>query len=215
MISHKHKCIFIEVPKTGSSSVRAVIGFPPIPHLNIWQIAFNMKHYWTHYGSVANQVLASLYMLLPEGRRVAIGERQWNTYFKFGFVRNPWDRVVSLYLRKEGMRMSKKMTFEEFVEWIKYSSSTCLYPVPHTNQLDWFVDPHGRVLADFIGKFEQLESDWAFVAKKLNLPEVLPHRNKTPRKDKHYTEYYSKQTEETIRSKFRVDIEHFEYSFGA
>jgi hypothetical protein len=173
-----------------------------------------MKHYWTRYGGRVNHVLASLYLLLPEHRRNAIGERQWNAYFKFGFVRNPWDRAVSLYLRKEGMRMKDRMTFEEFVRWMRYSSSTCIYPVPHTNQLDWFVDPHGGVIVDFIGKFEQIESDWASVADRLNLPKTLPHKNRTPARDKHYTEYYTKETEEIIRDRFRVDIERFEYVFG-
>ena len=65
--------------------------------------------------------------------------------------------------------MSGKMTFDEFVEWIKYSSSTCTQPVPHTNQVDWLVDPHGNVLVDFIGKFENLQKDWQIVATKLGL----------------------------------------------
>ena len=38
MISDEFQCIFVEVPKTGSPSVRAIIGEPPKPHQNIWQI---------------------------------------------------------------------------------------------------------------------------------------------------------------------------------
>jgi len=79
--------------------------------------------------------------------------------------------------------------------------------------LDWFVDPNGNVLADFIGKFEQLDEDWAFVAKKLGVSEKLPHRRENPRA-RHYTEYYTPQTRDIIANKFRVDIEHFGYEFA-
>lgn len=108
--------------------------------------------------------------------------------------------------------MRDKMNFAEFVNWIQYSSSTCLNPVPHRYQLDWFVDPHGNILVDFIGKYENLSEDWAHVARKIGVPEELPHVNANPDR-KHYTEYYTDQTKQIIGDRFRVDIEHFEYEF--
>jgi len=132
---------------------------------------------------------------------------------QFGFVRNPWDRVVSLYERTEALQVRNEMTFEQFVNWIEYSSATCVHSSPHRYQLDWFVDPNGNVLADFIGKFERLEEDWAFVAQKLGLSEKLPHRRANPR-DRHYTEYYNSRTRDVIANKFRVDIERFGYEFS-
>jgi hypothetical protein len=105
------------------------------------------------------------------------------------------------------------MTFTEFVEWIEYSSSTCIHSSPHRYQVDWFVDPNGKVLADFIGRFERLEGDWAFIASKLGITETLPHSRLNPRA-RHYTEYYSLRTKEIIAAKFKVDIEQFGYEFG-
>ncbi len=158
--------------------------------------------------------MAALYLLLPKKKRIEIGENQFNAYYKLGFVRNPWDRVVSLYLRKEGLQMKNKMPFDKFVEWIKYSSSTCIHPVPHTNQIDWLVDPHGNVIVDFIGKFENLQNDWEFIANKIGVSKKLPHKNKNPIKKTPYTEFYSKKTKEIIKNKFIVDIEYFGYKFG-
>jgi len=172
-----------------------------------------MESYWTQRGGRKNRLMECLYLALPKQRRIDIGRRQFETYFKFGFVRNPWDRVVSLYERTEAQQMRNEMAFDEFVDWIQYSSSTCVHSSPHRYQLDWFVDPNGKVLADFIGKFERLEEDWAFVAEKLGITETLPHRRASLR-TRHYTEYYTARTREIIATKFKADIEHFGYDFS-
>ena len=214
MVSHKYKCIFVEVPKTASTSIRAVLGKPWMPHLSLWEIKNHMENYWTQRGGRKDRALEVLYLCLSQERRHEMGRKQFETYFKFGFVRNPWDRVVSLYERNEALQPRNKMSFDEFVEWIQYSSSACLQPSPHRYQLDWFVDPNGTILADFIGKFEQLEADWAFVALKLGVNPELPHWRANPRA-RHYTEYYNDRTKQLVADKFRIDIEHFGYEFGA
>ena len=213
MICHKYRCIFVEVPKTGSTSIRAIVGSPPKPHQNIWQIKYELEHCWTRYSGLVNRVLAGLYLLLPEGRREAVGNRLFRSYFKFGFVRNPWDRAVSLYERGEGLVLRDRMSFPEFIEWMKFSSSTCVHPVPHRNQLDWFVDPHGNVVVDFIGRFESLAEDWRLICEKTGIRESLPHLNQNPRRKRHYTEYYDDRTRDIIAERFQVDIEYFGYAF--
>src|SRR5436189_5958716 len=206
MISHRYKCIFVEVPKTGSTSVRHLLGKPIKPHLNLCESRRLMESYWVVRGGRKNRILELLYLTLPAESRKERGRRQFETYFKFGFVRNPWDRVVALYERNEAVQMRREMTFEEFVGWIQYSSSTCIHSSPHRYQLDWFVDANGNLLADFIGKFERLDEDWAFVAQKLDVEEKLPHRRPNPR-ERHYTEYYTPRTRDVIAAKLNVDSE--------
>ncbi len=203
MINHEYKCIFVEVPKTGSTSIRSIIGSPKKPHLNIKEIK---KEFFSEQEHIDNGFFSFF-------KQRAI-EKKWRQYFKFGFVRNPWDRVVSLYLRKEGIQMSKEMSFSDFVYWIQNSSDTSIHPSKHKNQLDWFLDHRGEIAVDFIGKFENLDNDWKFISNKLGSTHSLPHANKNPIKKKYYTEYYTDELRYIIANKFRKDIEYFNYEFG-
>src|SRR5204862_7681249 len=105
VISHKHKCIFVEVPKTGSTSIRAILGKAWKPHLNLWQIKQLMESSWTQYGGRKNRIMAALYLLVQEERRKQTGRRQFESYVTFGFVRNPWDGVVSLHQRTQAVQL--------------------------------------------------------------------------------------------------------------
>lgn len=214
MISHRYKCIFVAVPKTGCTSIMSILGRPPRPHLDIWQLKHDLEQHWTYYRGPHDRLLQALYLLLPAPRREAIGRGLFDSYFKFGFVRNPWERAVSLYERGEGIQMHDRMSFEEFIDWMQFSSSTCIHPPVHRHQFDWFVDPSGNILVDFIGRFEDLRENWAFVCRRLGIHKPLPHANQNPRRTKHYTEYYTPRTRQIIAERFRVDIEYFGYQFG-
>jgi len=213
MINRKYKCIFIEVPKTGSTSIRSLVGSPKYPHLDIKETIYNIKHFLPFYNLRYYKYVNYIYKnILPTKTRNSIGENIIDEYFKFGIVRNPWSRTVSLYNRKEGIQMRNKMSFEEFVNWINYSSDTCIYPSRKLNQLDWFKDSNGKLFVDFIGKFESLNKDWEHISEILGILDKLPHKNKNTSR-KHYSEYYNSKTKEIIRKKFLTDIEYFEYEF--
>jgi hypothetical protein len=81
--------------------------------------------------------------------------------------------------------------------------------------MDWFVDPNGEVIVDYIGKFEQLAEDWAEIERKIGAPSELPHLKKNPERKRHYTEYYAQSLQDIVRDQFCVDSEYFGYEFGA
>ncbi len=212
MINFEYKCIFVAVPKTASTSVRRIIGTPLKAHLDLMEYKEKLTreyHLETEHPKWNSVYRSFLSWKIREGR----AERIFNTFFKFGFVRNPWDRVVSLYLRKQGDTKRHEMDFEQFVEWIQLSTDTCIHPSPKKNQLDWFLNKKGEIVADYIGKFETLEADWEVIREKLGIQEKLPHINHNPDNQRHYSTYYTDSTREIIREKFIIDIEHFGYTF--
>lgn len=155
-----------------------------------------------------------------------IGCERWDKYFKFTFVRNPWDKMVSqyFYLQRKLMEGDKNLnlTFREFI--VNFSSfDESEYTTQHERhkaikirynpvQLPWILNDDGNCMVDFIGRFENLQHDFNTVCDRIGLPgQQLPHKNKS--EHKHYTEYYDDETRQIVAEKFAEDIEYFGYVF--
>jgi chondroitin 4-sulfotransferase 11 len=146
-----------------------------------------------------------------------LNPNEFDNYFKFTFVRNPWDRVVSFY----HYQLKRKWDFYPFNETISFKEfvKNWLIQMPKQTTLnthpcyDWISDKDDNLLVDFIGRFENLQEDFNTVCDKIGIPhQELPHQNKS--KHKHYTEYYDKETKQIVAEKYAKDIEYFGYEFG-
>lgn len=146
-------------------------------------------------------------------------------HFKFVFVRNPWDRLVSCYSQKlapdgqglgrenyAGQRFYVGMPFGEFAE------AVCRVPDrrsnPHWRSQHVVACGDGgrkRVLADFVGRYERLEEDFAFVARRLGLDGGLPRLLPSGRGD--YRDFYDRKLAERVAERYRLDLDIFGYSF--
>ena len=78
-------------------------------------------------------------------------------------------------------------------------------------QLDWITDEAGKVLVDFVGRFENLAEDFAQVCERLDRDAELPHLKKSQRTS--YRDYYDEKTKAIVQDWFARDIEHFAYRF--
>ena len=149
--------------------------------------------------------------------RSYLGSEIWEKIFTFSLVRNPWDRLVSLYL-KHVIKNTHIATFKEYIREIDSQ---------HTNReskLGWFgsylsncgylTDNNGNIIVDYVGKFENRDADLEYIGKKINCELRHGHVNSTDaRKGRHYSEFYDDEMVEMVRSAYAEDIEMFGYEF--
>jgi hypothetical protein len=227
MISHKYRCIFVHVPKTAGQSVEKL--FLDLHHLS-WRNRAPLLLRHNPDPARGPERLAHLTAAQYVEQRYVDADT-FERYFKFSFVRNPWDRLVSeyRYLELEG-----RMPFSDFVEKSfartdKYSNAS-LHIMPQTIYL---TDRAGNYLVDFVGRFETLAFDFDRVARALKLPKSkLAHRNvsseaglaalyrrllgkrPTYESKKPYQDYYSQMgLKEEVERFYAEDIARFGYGF--
>jgi hypothetical protein len=132
-----------------------------------------------------------------------IGSNIWESYFKFCFVRNPWDRAISHYywFIREPVRSKNLDDFLLKQNKLNYSY---IYMIDN------------KIAVDFVGRYENLMTDLGFVCQKLGIPfdNWLPESKRNYRTDRrHYSELLNAKQAELIRKACANEIELFNYSF--
>jgi hypothetical protein len=139
---------------------------------------------------------------------------EWDAYFKFCFVRNPFDRAVSDY--KWRTRRKPGVSFIEFLRRIddpQRPDPERVVPRPATNWPIYTIDD--RVAVDFVGKFENLLEDFAEICDKIQIPfdpHLFPLAKQGLRRE-HYRTYYGQEEKTLVTKLFGSEIDCFDYSF--
>jgi hypothetical protein len=130
----------------------------------------------------------------------------FSTYFKWAVVRNPWERLLSFYQwHKEHNLLAPNLTFSEWLpEYLNDFKSRIV-------QMSW-LEVGGCIQVDYIARFERLQNDFGYISNKIGYIGPLPHINKS--QHSHYTESYTPDLVDLVRTKCWRDIETFGYHFG-
>lgn len=145
-------------------------------------------------------------------------------FFKFTFVRNPWDRLASAYyfLKTGGItfwdarfasrHLAPFDSFEQFVlRWVTPDNVIGYWHfMPQTS---FFCDEESRALVDFVGYFEHLDDDFAQVCRRLGLVRSLARLNRTPRPSADYRDLYTPAMRRTVEDVYGRDITVLGYDF--
>jgi hypothetical protein len=193
------KCIFVHIPKTGGISICTTLFG-----------SFDPRH-----TSISDY-------------QIIFSRQEFDHYFKFAFVRNPWERLYSAYrfLQQGGindtdrnwakLNISLFKSFEDFVKiWVnKDNVQTYIHfrPQWHFISLPFEKEP----VVDFIGFYENLHEDFEFVQKQIfgNIGKRLSHRNKTLSNNGFdYKDCYTDESRRIVEEVYKEDIRILGYNF--
>lgn len=219
MISHHDQCVFVHVPKCAGQSIeqfflrrigldwerRAPLLLRPndVPALGPPRLA-HLK---------ASEYVESRWMT----------QEQFDRYFKFTIVRDPWDRTASFY---RFLGFDRRCSFSQFVErhLAAQMEKKAWFLCP---QADYLFDASGRLLVDFVGRFERLAADFTEACARMGIAEAkLPHVNDSKkhsasglnrwlrRRVLPYREMYDTRSRDTVERLYASDVEAFGYVFS-
>jgi len=138
-------------------------------------------------------------------------DEELEVLFSFAIVRNPWDRLVSFffYMLKEKPEILGTKDFKTFVMGKLAEEGTRQDEHLYTQHSRLYYK--GEPLVEFFGRFESIKKDWAFIARKIGAPAVLPVYGAS--RHKNFQSYYDQDTIAVVNDLYRDDIEAFGYSF--
>lgn len=205
-ILEDRKLVFISVPKVACSSILSAIA-------SSYQVKLQSALHSDPFWQIVRGTLSA----------------QQQTYDKFAFVRNPFARIVSCYKHKIlRVRMQSQTeqvpylfhkflplesTFDEFINVI--SRVPDCHAEQHFKSQYAILYEGGRLLPDWVGRFETLAASWAEIAQKYRFEQALPKLRSTahlPDTPQDYRTYYTRPLVKLVYRRYQKDIEVFGYA---
>lgn len=205
LINHKYRFIYCPIYKVACSSFKKLILQINEPE-KFQEIMSELSGFQFHI------YIDRAYSLFRYTAEEVSQIWQNEQYFKFVFVRNPWNRLVSAYLNKFMQTSPKPFTLEviqsvyerqnlapDYERSITFKQFIHYLVVTEDKTLNGHWKPQylflGNNKFDFIGKFENLTQDFQYIKQKLNLELDLEWANKTKKTEnvnvlENYADYY-------------------------
>jgi hypothetical protein len=206
IVSHTHRFIFAAIPKTGTHSVRQALR----EHLgdnDIEQVGLfvNKRFPFAELAATRHGHLGLAQV------RPFLGEEVFASYFKFAFVRNPFDRFVSycaFMTRQSG-------EFDRAPQQVMRHVLFQLRPMQHIlfqPQYTLLVGADGKLLSDCVGRVEEMQESYDAICVRIGIPSrPLEQVNSTRRGD--YRQYYDQPLIDGVSDLYRRDLDLFGYGF--
>ena len=195
--NHKHRAIFIHVPKNAGTSLRRTLGFEWVGHVPISRYAGE------------NAAATGAYF------KFAIVRNPWDRLLSsFSYLRRhnegadfPDAIYTDRYLRKF-------TGFEQFVlaladDGAKRDLLDFTHMLPQSYYLT--LPGEGASYMDYVGRFENLNQAYAELSDRFGIENTLPKINSGPSKD--YRTLYTDRMRDIVAEIYASDIRAFDYTF--
>ena len=206
IVSHQHRFIFTAIPKTGTHSVRQALR----EHLNaddLEQVGlFVDKRFPFAELAAIRHGHISLQQIRPY-----LGEEAFAGYFKFAFVRNPFDRFVSycaFMTRANGAFLANPQAVMRHVLFTARPVQHVLFQPQHT----FLTDADGQLLSDAVGRVEQMQASYAALCERIGIASASLGQVNSSRRGS-YRDYYDQPLIDGVADMYRRDLELFGYEF--
>ncbi len=214
-VSHPHGCVFVHIPKTAGSSIEHALGMHgSIETIGIEPYLDQRMNEQTLFGAGAQHYTAAQI-------EQVVGVAAVASYFKFSFVRNPWDRMVSAASwatsrRGEanwhrGVELDRDELDAAVNRQLALRADGHELELHFREQAPFLCDADGHALVDYVGRFETLEADWRTVCEALGVDMPLERRMGSTHRC--YREYYSAESRQRVGDLYAEDCERFGYEF--
>lgn len=207
LVSHKKRFIYIKNVKVAGTSIEAYFDKYCIPVEKDYKQNHSVSYIESPYGIRTGRMKMENTPIINHSSAIDIkkyiGDNQFNSYFKFCVIRNPYDKMVSLYFFTKNWKKEHNLTFKDFCK--EYDCK---------NIDRYYID--GESCIDFYIRFEYLLEDLEELCKILDIEfqkEELQHYKSEFREKKPYQEFYNEETREIVYNKHREEFEKFNYSF--
>ena len=207
IVSHRHRFIFAAVPKTGTHSVRRALreqlGDEDVEQVGLF---VNKRFPWQDLAAIQHGHL-SLRQVRPY-----LGEDAFSGYFKFAFVRNPFDRFVSYcaFMLRDGdvFQQRPRDVMRHFLFGAPPEHHILFQP-----QASLLVGEDGEtLLTDKVGRVEDMQGSYDEICSRIGIPSrPLDRVNDSRRGD--YRHYYDQPLIDGVATRYAQDLELFGYAF--
>ncbi len=204
LISESKSFLFVHVQKTAGTSLAEILKphalNPANGRMNKLASDLGLVRDWRkfHFRKHANLRKAQSVIPAPV----------YDGLFKFAFVRNPWERLVSWYQYVQRTPLHEDCrpgeTFADF--------AARFLEKPRRAQCWMIEDRNGGMGLDYVGRFENLNDDIAYLCQRIGIKaQTLPHRNKMA--DKDYRTFYDDRLALAVKNNWTREIDAFGYTF--